>query len=89
MMGLCLLCQGGAMAQAGPLYVYTDGQGPEYDENRKLQEGRFGTVALPLSVIMRTADATMSSFPGLTRKPAEFVDFLKSGLEKAKAGTAL
>ena len=27
MMGFCLLCQGGGMAQAGPLYVYTDGQG--------------------------------------------------------------
>lgn len=27
MVGLCLLSQGGGMAQAGPLYVYTDGQG--------------------------------------------------------------
>jgi thiol:disulfide interchange protein DsbD len=69
--------------------LYTDGQGPEYDENRKLQEGRFGTVALPLYVIMSNADATVGSFPGLTRKPEEFVDFLKSGLDKAKAGTAI
>ena len=69
--------------------LYTDGQGAQYDANRKLQEGRFGTVALPLYVIVSNGDALVGSFPGLTRKPAEFVDFLKSGLGKAKASAAL
>ena len=37
--------------------LYTDGQGAQYDANRKLQEGRFGTVALPLYVIVSNGDA--------------------------------
>ena len=63
--------------------LYTDGQGEVYDRNREFQESRFGTVALPLYVAMSPADEKLASFPGLTRKPEEFVRFLKDGLDKS------
>ena len=62
--------------------LYTDGQGEVYDRNREFQESRFGTVALPLYVTMSPEDVKLSTFPGLTRKPEEFVRFLKDGLNK-------
>lgn len=63
--------------------LYTDGQGKVYDRNREFQESRFGTVALPLYVTMTPADEKIAAFPGLTRKPEEFVRFLKDGLSKS------
>ncbi|MBE0645869.1 MAG: thioredoxin family protein [Bacteroidetes bacterium] len=63
--------------------LYTDGQGDVYDRNRIFQESRFGTVALPLYVTMSTDDQQLTTFPGLTRKPQEFVRFLKDGLTKS------
>ena len=63
--------------------LYTDGQGAVYDRNREFQESRFGTVALPLYVTMSSEDEQIASFPGLTRKPEEFVRFLKDGLNKS------
>ncbi len=65
--------------------LYTDGQGEVYDRNREFQESRFGTVALPLYVTMSPEDVKLSTFPGLTRKPEEFVRFLKDGLNKPGA----
>lgn len=61
--------------------LYTDGQGEMYLRNRDTQEKRFGTVALPLYVIMDSQDKEISRFPGLTRKPEEFLSFLKKGLD--------
>jgi thiol:disulfide interchange protein len=63
--------------------LYTDGQGKVYENNRVFQEERFGTVALPLYVAMSGEDETLTSFPGMTRKPEEFVRFLQEGLRKA------
>ncbi len=63
--------------------LYTDGRGEQYDRNRVLQESRFGTVALPLYVIMSSDDTHLGTFPGLTRKPEEFVSFLQAGLRDA------
>ncbi len=62
--------------------LYTDGQGEVYDRNRAFQESRFGTVALPLYVTMSHDDVQLTTFPGLTRKPEEFVRFLNDGLTK-------
>lgn len=62
--------------------LYTDGQGEVYDRNREFQEGTFGTVALPLYVTLTPDGEKIGSFPGLTRKPQEFVRFLKDGLVK-------
>jgi thiol:disulfide interchange protein DsbD len=63
--------------------LYTDGRGKVYDRNRVFQESRFGTVALPLYVTMSFDDEQLTTFPGLTRKPEEFLRFLRDGLNKA------
>ena len=67
--------------------LYTDGRGKIYDENRAFQETRFGTVALPLYVIMDSEDRELGRFPGLTRSPGEFKQFLERGLQGRTAGT--
>lgn len=64
--------------------LYTDGQGAEYETNRTFQEKRFGTVALPLYVIVNGAEVELNRFPGLTRRPQEFRQFLEDGLAKFK-----
>ncbi|MBR9974898.1 MAG: thioredoxin family protein [Bacteroidetes bacterium] len=63
--------------------LYTDGRGTVYDRNREFQESRFGTVALPLYVTLTNDDEKIAAFPGMTRKPEEFIRFLKDGLNKA------
>jgi len=60
--------------------LYTDGQGAVHRRNRDFQEQRFGTVALPLYVTMSPADEPLTTFPGMTRKPDEFIKFLEDGL---------
>lgn len=67
--------------------LYTDGQGEVYLRNRALQEQRFGTVALPLYVTISPEDEVLATFPGLTRKPQEFVDFLDKALKTPGAAT--
>ncbi|MDH7514751.1 MAG: cytochrome c biogenesis protein CcdA [Bacteroidota bacterium] len=62
--------------------LYTDMSGEESLRNRKMQEERFGTVALPLYAVMRSDDTIVDTFPGMTRKPEEFVAFLKRALDK-------
>ncbi|HQR39456.1 MAG TPA: cytochrome c biogenesis protein CcdA [Blastocatellia bacterium] len=67
--------------------LFTDGQGPEYDRNRALQEQRFNTVALPLYVVIDPKDdREVARVEGLTRDPSEFVKFLRSSRETASAG---
>ena len=61
------------------VHLYTDGVGEEYDLNRKFQEERFGTVALPFYAIISPEDRDISSFPGLTRDKKLFTRFLKKG----------
>jgi thiol:disulfide interchange protein DsbD len=60
--------------------LYTDGQGEVYDRNRKFQEDRFGTVALPFYAILSPQGETQARFPGLTRDTEMFVRFLTQGL---------
>jgi thiol:disulfide interchange protein len=68
--------------------LYTDGRGKVYERNRDFQESRFGTVALPLYVAMSADDELLTSFPGMTRKPEEFVRFLQDGLRRNQAAIA-
>ncbi|UCF38513.1 MAG: thioredoxin family protein [Acidobacteriota bacterium] len=56
--------------------LYTDGTEPEHEENRRLEEERFKTIALPYYAIMSPADEVIRTFPGLTRNKDEFVAFL-------------
>lgn len=65
--------------------LYTDGEGALYERQQKYQQDTFGTVALPLYVILDGNGKTVATFPGLTRRPEEFSDFLRKGL----AGNAL
>ena len=61
--------------------LYTDGTGPEHAENMRLEQERFGTIALPFYVVLSPGDEVVATFPGLTRNPEEFIDFLDRGLE--------
>jgi len=58
--------------------LYTDGTDAPSEQNQELEEKRFGTVAIPFYAILDPDERTIATFPGLTRKAAEFVTFLKS-----------
>lgn len=76
------------LARFVPLELYTDGQGPEFDRNRKLEQDRFGTVALPLYAVMSPDGTHVHAFGGLTRNPAEFLAFLRGARPEAVASAA-
>jgi len=58
--------------------LFTDGSGPQYEANQRYQKERFGTVALPFYVILSPQNEKIATFPGMTRKPEEFLRFLRS-----------
>jgi thiol:disulfide interchange protein DsbD len=62
--------------------LFTDRQTPEDDRNGELQQKQFGTVALPLYVIVTPDGRELAKFPGLTRDKAEFIRFLRAGAAK-------
>jgi thiol:disulfide interchange protein DsbD len=62
--------------------LYTDGDGELYEHYQKMQQEKFGTVALPLYAILRTDGSPIATFPGLTRNTAEFLAFLQSGSQQ-------
>jgi len=57
--------------------LYTDGDGPIYEQQQAFQEKTFGTVALPLYAVVDKDGKIRGTFSGLTRDPAEFVAFLQ------------
>lgn len=57
--------------------LYTDGEGEPYEGFQRMQEARFGTVALPLYAIISPANEVVATFEGLTRDENEFVSFLR------------
>ncbi|HWQ31515.1 MAG TPA: cytochrome c biogenesis protein CcdA [Blastocatellia bacterium] len=63
--------------------LFTDRDTPEHaagdERNQQLQEKQFGTVALPLYVIVGPDGREITKFPGLTRDPKEFIRFLQAG----------
>jgi thiol:disulfide interchange protein DsbD len=65
-----------AMSKFVLVRLYTDGTGKLYEDQQAMQNQRFGTVALPLYVVLGKDGSTIATFPGLTRNPAEFLDFL-------------
>lgn len=62
--------------------LYTDGRGEEYVRNQAMQKDSFGTVALPLYVVLSPGGETIATFPGSTRDPQEFIRFLDQGLQE-------
>lgn len=61
--------------------LYTDGEGEIYEQQQELEQKLFGTVALPLYGIVDGDGKIISTFPGLTRNSAEFVDFLRKAYQ--------
>jgi thiol:disulfide interchange protein DsbD len=59
------------------LQLFTDGSGKQYEENQQYQKDNFGTIALPLYVILDPQGNKVATFPGMTRKPEEFLRFLR------------
>ena len=57
--------------------LFTDGEGEPYEGFQRMQEQRFGTVALPLYAIISPADQISATFEGLTRDEKEFLSFLR------------
>jgi thiol-disulfide isomerase/thioredoxin len=46
--------------------------------NQKLEEDKFQTVAIPFYVLYDADRNVVATFPGLTRKPEEYVSFLNT-----------
>jgi thiol:disulfide interchange protein DsbD len=57
--------------------LYTDGTDAESEENQKLQETRFGTVAIPYYVVFDASGNPVRTFGGLTRDTDEYRSFLR------------
>ena len=67
------------------LELYTDGADEASRKNQDLQEKKFSTVAIPYYALIDGNENVVASFPGLTRKPAEFLAFLAQGTQKTVA----
>lgn len=61
--------------------LYTDGQGEPFVGFQKMQRDTYGTVALPYYAALDPHGTPQVAFGGLTRNSAEFVAFLRKGLE--------
>jgi thiol:disulfide interchange protein len=61
--------------------LYTDGQGEPYRGFQNMQRETYGTVALPYYAAIDPDGTPRVAFGGLTRSSAEFVSFLRKGLE--------
>ncbi|MCC6539791.1 MAG: thioredoxin family protein, partial [Bryobacterales bacterium] len=59
--------------------LYTDGTDAASEENQKLQEGKFNTVAIPHYVIVDGDEKILASFAGLTKDSRQFLQFLAAG----------
>jgi thiol:disulfide interchange protein len=59
--------------------LYTDGTDAASEKNQQLENKLFATVAIPFYAILDAQGNVLATFPGLTRKPGEFLSFLKSG----------
>jgi thiol:disulfide interchange protein DsbD len=61
--------------------LFTDGRGDLYRGFQQMEQRLFGTVALPYYAVMTSVGKPLVGFGGLTRNPAEYVAFLRRGLE--------
>jgi thiol:disulfide interchange protein len=56
--------------------LFTDRDGQPYQGQQQMEKDRFDSVALPLYAILTPDGKVKASFPGLTRNPKEFLQFL-------------
>jgi thiol:disulfide interchange protein DsbD len=61
--------------------LYTDGRGEPYKSFQKMEQTLFGTVALPYYAVMTPDGTPIVGFGGLTRDSAQYLSFLRKGLE--------
>ena len=73
-----------AMKEYVLVELYTDGIDEPSRQNQTLQESKFSTIALPFYAILDPNEKVIATFPGLTRKPAEFLAFLQSPLPQPR-----
>ena len=69
---------GGVMKNMVLVDLYTDGTDAASEANQKLEEDKFQTVAIPFYVLYDAGGNVLATFPGLTRKPAEYLSFLNT-----------
>jgi thiol:disulfide interchange protein len=60
--------------------LYTDGRGSVYEQQQRMQQEMFGTVALPYYAIVTPDGRPVATFLGMTRDEGEFARFLAAGL---------
>jgi thiol:disulfide interchange protein DsbD len=60
--------------------LYTDGRDESNKRFQKMEQQMFGTVALPYYAVIASNGLPKVAFGGLTRDSAEFVAFLKQGM---------
>ena len=63
--------------------LYTDGAGELFQNQQKFQQAKYGTVALPYYAVVTGDGVSVSTFPGLTRNAAEFLDFLQKSQKQS------
>ena len=68
-----------ALASFVLVELYTDGTDAASQENQKLQEGKFQTVAIPHYVILDGDETVIASHVGLEKQAEKFLEFLKAG----------
>ncbi|MEO8572651.1 MAG: cytochrome c biogenesis protein CcdA [Pyrinomonadaceae bacterium] len=61
--------------------LYTDGEGDVYERQQQFQQDNFQTVALPFYAVFDAEGKPIATFPGLTRDPKQFIDFLNKAQE--------
>jgi thiol:disulfide interchange protein len=69
---------GGVMKNMVLVDLYTDGTDAVSEANQKLEEDKFQTVAIPFYVLYDANQNVLATFPGLTRKPEEYLSFLNT-----------
>ena len=69
----------GALGSFVLVELYTDGTDEASELNQKLQESKFGTIAIPFYAILDPNEKVIATFPQVTRNAQEFLAFLQQG----------
>ncbi|HYF02327.1 MAG TPA: cytochrome c biogenesis protein CcdA [Patescibacteria group bacterium] len=69
----------GLMDQMIKVRLYTDRREEPYLSNKSMQQSRFGSIELPLYVVMKPNEEVVGT-KAFTRNEAEFAEFLKKGV---------
>ncbi len=67
-----------AMKEFVLVELYTDGTDGASRANQELEESKFSTIAIPFYAILDADEKVVATFPGLTKKPQEFLAFLRT-----------